>query len=309
MNKILLVFCVSTLTLFGTTTASAGIIVFDHDFQNGTAGDLATGGSLGTPAVGTVTAPNGGFVTGTRPAFTTGSNANDNVITTVNGTFNDVGAPAGNYLTVDLSSPAAITGALGAGQTTTVDFSFASFGSNNQNAFKYSHIVGLSSTGDEVFQLLYRAGSASGTREAFAREFGEDNTTFSGTTFSSVDGDRIADNISNNNNSTNVNAAPTGQINFSITIDEFGWNAAAVPNGGSSTQTPVTVLNIDSGATDLASIQFFSSVAFAARTQNNGFHVDNIVVETDLLATSIPEPTSALALLGLTMAIGCRRRR
>lgn len=154
------IFAVTIIGLLATaSTASAQTTVFSHDFENATAGDLSAGATLGMPTAGTVSAP-GGFISATRPAYNTENNFAFNRITTIDdGSFNDVGSPAGNYLTVTLSEPAAITGGLAAGETTTIDFNLASFGSNNTTLFKYMHVIGRSSTGAEVFQTLYRSGS------------------------------------------------------------------------------------------------------------------------------------------------------
>ncbi len=298
------------MALIAASSQARAGVVLDMNFEGATGsvpGNLSTTGMLGTPAIGTLSAT-GGFVSGTRRAWTSGSNRDANNITTMpDGSFNDVGTPAGNVLLATLAAPAAITGALGPGQTTTVDFDLASFGNNNQNNFKYAHIIGLSSSGQEVFQILYRAGSGAGTRDAFAREFGEDNTTFAGGVLASVDGTQILDNSGNANNSTNTGARPTGVLGINITIDEFGWNASAIPNGGSSVNTPATGLGIASGATDLAEIIFFSSQNAANGTQNNGLWIDNLVVNTDL--EIIPEPSSAAVILALAAFGGLRRRR
>ena len=280
---------------------SAQTTVFDHDFENGTAGDLSAAADLGTPAAGTLSAT-GGFVSTTRPAWTTGNNGPANAITTVpDGTFNDVGTPAGNYLTATLSQPAAVTGTLEAGETTTVSFNLASFGTNNQTSFKYAHIVGLSSTGDEVFQILWRAGSGALTREVYAREFGQDNTTFFAEelvvdpvtgeetiigAFASLEGTRVLNGVNFNISSISTDIAPSGQVAVTVTLDDSGWGSSAAPTAGgtiatSDGETPATGLSIASGATDLASIVFFSSQNAGNGTQNNGVWIDNLLVQTD----------------------------
>ena len=302
----------SLILLASASTASAQTTVFSHDFENATPGELSAAGTLGTPSVGTLEAP-GGFVSATRPAYTSGNNVMFNSINTdgaagFGGTpgtiigFDDVGTPAGNFLTVNLSEPAAVTGVLGAGQTTTVDFNLASFGNNNTAIFKYVHVVGQSSAGAEVFHILWRAGSNTAAREVFARELGQDNTEFvsvdppvvrDGNTidydFSSVEGTLLATNFNFALNNTNTGTAPAGQVAVSVTIDENGWNASAGPaeNGGGATQTPASGLGIASGATDLASIVVFSSHN-DLNTSNVGFWVDNIVVETDLTVEGTP---------------------
>jgi len=300
MKKTLL--AASIILLATASAASAQTIVFSHDFENATPGDLSAAGTLGTPSVGTLNAP-GGFVSATRPAYTSGNNilfnsiSTDSAIGGAPGTITsieDVGTRAGNFLTVNLSEPAAVTGGLGAGQTTTVDFNVASFGVNNSTIFKYVHIIGESSTGAEVFHILWREGSNGATREVFARELGQDNTEFvsvdppvvrDGNTldydFSSVEGTLIATGISFGINSTNTSSAPSGQVVVSVSIDENGWNASATPTGGNVTETPASGLGIASGATDLASIVLFSSHN-VLNAGNNGFWVDNIVVATDL---------------------------
>lgn len=299
------VFAFAILTTFSTTVGTANI-VFQDNFNSSTSGALPSPGVLGTPTVGTTVATGGLIGSGGNRAYATGNNGTSNAITVdPNGSFNDVGTPAGNYLTANLSSPAAITGTLGAGQTTTVDFEIASFGTGNAVGFKYGHIIGLSSTGDEVFQFLWRAGSGSGTRELFAREFGEDNTTFANGGLASVDGTRILDNVSFGINNT-TGTVPS-RVGVSVTIDQNGWNASAAPTGGSSLQTPATGLGIASGATDLASIVFFSSHNTIVNNQNKGLWVDSVIVETDLIA--VPEPTSSVILFGIAAVYGLRRRR
>ena len=289
--------------------ASAQTTVLEHDFENGTPGDLSAAADLGAPVAGTLTAT-GGFVSTTRPAWTTGTNGMNNLITTVpGGTFDDVGTPAGNYLTARLSQPAAVSGVLGAGETTTISFNLASFGTNNATSFKYTHIVGLSSTGDEVFQLLWRSGSTPFFREVYARELGQDNTTFveqdvldpvtglpvldpitglpmTVGAFDSVDGTLVLSGVNFNINSTNNDAAPAGQVVVTVTIDDAGWGASATPTAGgtnvdSTGETPATGLAIASGATDLASIVFFSSQNSINGGQNNGVWIDNLLVQTD----------------------------
>ena len=315
MKKILTALCAA---MFLTSPVSAQEVVFNHDFENSTPGDLSDVGALGTPAVGTVSA-SGGFVSTIRPAYNSGSNGASNSIDVnfdlvdatdeegnvlmddegnviqrpafTDQTVNDVGTPAGNFLTVNLSEPAAVTGGLGAGQTTTVDFNLASFGTNNPRDFKYIHIRGLSSNGLEVFQILWRAGSGGGTRQVFARALGEDNTTFANDAVAAdggVDGTLILSNVSFNINSINTDAAPGGQIGVSIVIDENGWNASAAPTGGASVETPAMGLSIASGAPDLASIVFFSSHNANVDPQNKGLWIDNVVVATDLTV----EPTA-----------------
>lgn len=284
--------------LFATAAAaSAQTTVFDHDFENATPGDLSVAGTLGTPAVGTLSAP-GGFVSSNSPAYTTGNNGASNSITVTGaGSVNDVGTPDGNFLTVNLSEPAAVTGELGTGQETTVNFNLGSFGVNNSTIFKYTHIIGQSSAGAEVFHILWRAGSNAAGREVYARELGQDNTNFiavnppvvrDGNTlnydYDSVDGTLIAAGINFALNSTGTSSAPGSQLAVSVTIDENGWNASATPSGGNVTETPAMGLGIASGATDLASI-VISTSNHTLNAGNNGFWIDNIVVATDLLAT------------------------
>ena len=304
MKKILTAALIGLLAT--ASAASAQTTVFSHDFENAMAGDLSAAGTLGTPSVGTLDAT-GGIVSATRPAYTSGNNVLFNSISTDSASgftagtitsINDVGTPAGNFLTVNLSEPAAVTGGLGAGQTTTVDFNLASFGTNNPTIFKYVHIIGQSSAGAEVFHILWRQGSNGGARQVFARELGQDNTEFisvdppvvrDGNTldydFSSVEGTLIATGITFGINSTNTSSAPSGQVVVSVSIDENGWNASAAPTGGNVTETPASGLGIASGATDLASIVLFSSHN-VLNGGVNGFWVDNIVVATDQTVTS-----------------------
>ena len=295
-------FLIATLVGLMTTAsvASAQTIVFEHNFENATPGDLSAAGTLGTPSFGTLEAT-GGVISTTRPAYTTGNNGASNSITVTGaGSVNDVGTPAGNYLTLNLSEPAAVTGGLGTGQTTTVDFNLASFGTNNPTIFKYTHIIGKSSAGAEVFHILWRSGSNGGARQVYARELGQDNTNFVAVDppvirdgneldydFSSVDGTLIATGISFAINSTNTDVAPSGQVVVSVTIDENGWNASAAPTGGSVTETPATGLGIASGATDLASIEISTS-NHSLNAGNNGFWIDNIVVATDQTVVGMP---------------------
>lgn len=57
MKKILAALC--TAMFLTASFASAQTTVFDHDFENGTPGDLSAAGAIGTPAVGTVSATGG----------------------------------------------------------------------------------------------------------------------------------------------------------------------------------------------------------------------------------------------------------
>ena len=152
--KLLLFVCFVLLACLSVKIASADVTLYDDNFQASTSGALSGSGMLAAPTVGTSFATGGFIGTGGNRAYTTTSNGSTNNITTAAGsTFNDVGTAAGNFYTATLSSPADITGTLGTGATTSIDFEIASFGTNNQNNFKYTHVVGLSSTGDEVFSF------------------------------------------------------------------------------------------------------------------------------------------------------------
>ena len=83
-------FVLSVALIVAGSQAYAGVVL-DANFDastGATAGPLTGAGSLGTPAVGSLSAT-GGFVSGTRPAWTSGSNGNtNNVLPNNNGTFN-----------------------------------------------------------------------------------------------------------------------------------------------------------------------------------------------------------------------------
>ena len=299
MKKILAAFCVLP---FLTAPVHSQETVFDHDFENATSGDLAVDGSIGTPAVGTISAP-GGFISdfidpeeifnGQGLTYTTTNNGASNEITIDGeGSFNDVGTPAGNVVTVQLSSPAAITGVLEAGQTTNVGFSLISFGVGNPTGFKYVHAIGRSSNGLEVFHTLWRCGSGGNTRTAWAREFGEDNTTFAAGEPPVVDGTKLLEGLPFDFNSINPVATRQGFISFNVTINDTGWNASAINSRGTFVvQEEATGLSIDSGAPDLASIEFFTSHNAIVTGQNKGFWLDSVLVTTDL--TVDPQPSVA----------------
>ena len=283
---------------FLTGTVHSQETIFDHDFENASSGDLAVDGSIGTPAVGTISAP-GGFISdfvdlatfGSQGlTYTTTNNGAENAITIDGeGSFNDVGTPAGNFVTAQLSSPAAITGGLGAGQTTNVDFTLISFGISNPTLFKYVHAIGRSSNGLEVFHILWRCGSTGAVRSVFAREFGQDNTTFAAGVAPVVDGTLLLQGMAFDFNSINPMVTRAGFISINITINENGWNASALNSRGSnSIQEEAIGLGIASGATDLTSIEFFSSHNAVVSNQNKGFWLDSILVTTDL--TVEPQP-------------------
>ena len=298
MKKFLAAACAA---VFLTAPGLAQEVVFDHNFENGTPGDLSAAGALGTPAVGTLTAT-GGFIspefvfnperTATQ-AYTTANNGSFNAIvleTDENGavidqTFDDAGTPAGNFLTANLNAPAAITGTLGAGLATTIDFSLGTFGNSGATPFKYVHIIGRSSTGAEVFQLLFRATGIVALREFFARELGQDSTTFANGGFSSLEGTIVLTSASNAFNTVLTDRAPSFQLDVNVTFDENGWNVTALPQGGSfgPADPTVTGLGIASGATDLATIEFFTSHNASVNSQNKGFWLDNLVVETGVM--------------------------
>ena len=295
MKKILTALCAA---MFWPAPCSAQEIVFDHNFDNGTPGDLSDSGALGTPAVGTISAP-GGFVSSetvfnpglanertATQAYTTGNNGSFNaIVVETDQAFNDVGTPAGNFLTANLSAPAAVTGTLGAGLATTIDFSLGSFGGSGATPFKYIHIIGRSTEGAEVFQLLFRATGIVAQREFFARELGQDSTTFTNGTFSSLEGTEVLSSASNAFNSTITDRAPSFQLDVNVTFDANGWNVTALPQGGSfgPADPTVTGLGIASGATDLATIEFFTSHNASVNSQNKGFWLDNLVVATGVM--------------------------
>ncbi|MDP0490236.1 MAG: PEP-CTERM sorting domain-containing protein [Verrucomicrobiota bacterium JB023] len=287
------------LPLFlGAPAAFAATTAFSYDFEAATPGNLSGTGSLGSPSVGTLNAT-GGFVSTGNQAYATGNNGSNNPISTANNsTFNDVGTPAGNYITASLSEPLN----LAIGNPISVGFSLGSYGTNNPTQFKLVHAIGLSSTGDEVFHLTWRAGSGGSTRELYARTFGQDNTTFGASGYQSMDGTKILDNVQNGINSTNTSNRPGGMIDIDLSIDGLLWGASATPTAGTFASTPASDLAITSGASDLASIQFFSSHNSSVNNQNKGLWLDDITV------TQIPEPSTAL-LGGMGLLALLRRRR
>ena len=310
MKKFLIALC---SIAFLTAPISAQEVVFDYDFENATPGDLSGTGALGTPTVGTISAP-GGFVSSevvfnpglanertATQAYTTGNNGSFNaIVVETDQAFNDVGTPAGNFLTANLSAPAAVTGTLGAGLATTIDFNLGSFGGSGATPFKYIHIIGRSTEGAEVFQLLFRATGIVAIREFFARELGQDSTTFTNGGFSSLEGTEVLSSASNAFNSTNTESAPSFQLDVNVTFDENGWNVTALPQGGSfgPADPTVTGLGIASGATDLATIEFFTSHNASVNSQNKGFWLDNLVVATGVMVDT-PSTTGDFNLDGV----------
>ena len=87
-------------------------------------------------------------------------------------------------------------------------------------------------------------------------------------------------------------ATRQGFISFNVTINDTGWNASAINSRGTFVvQEEATGLSIDSGAPDLASIEFFSSHNATVTGQNKGFWLDSVLVTTDL--TVEPQPSVA----------------
>ena len=84
-------------------------------------------------------------------------------------------------------------------------------------------------------------------------------------------------------------ATRQGFISFNVTINDTGWNASAINSRGTFVvQEEATGLSIDSGAPDLASIEFFSSHNAIVTGQNKGFWLDSVLVTTDMTVEGTP---------------------
>lgn len=306
------------------TSHASAVLVFSHDFQDGTNGEVTSAGTLGTPAAGNFSfsgSPVGSIRSnpaGTVRALAVGHSSNNvanmadmqSNTATYSGSFPETqvaDAGGGDRVFANFSEAGSFTGA---GESTSISFRTASFGNSNTGAFKYTFVRGLDSSDAEVFELLIVAGSGSATREAFARGPSDDSTTLTAASSGTPQGTKLVDAAAFGLNST---GNPPSMWNIGITLENgmvtYDINAAG---GVTSTASNGTALPINSAATDLAKIEFSSVWNASVDAQNKGYWVDDLVVNATPVMAAIPEPSSLLAFglisTVLGSSVGWRRR-
>lgn len=301
-----------------TTANCLGGTIFQHDFQNapnpGTA--VTAVADLGAPVAGSFSfsgSPVGG-IGGSRPALVVANHTNAVIANMTEMATNEVATGAvfpvtvvadsggGDRVFADFDSPGTFTGA----DKTEISFNMASFGNNNSGQFKYQFVRGLDATDNEVFEMLLVSGSGQGTRQVYARGGNDDETTLASVGAGTPEGQLLANNFQFGLNGTNVaNGAPSGTYTISILLENGMVTYDIGATGGSVNQSAIngTALPINSSATSISKLEFSSVWAAGSSPGNKGYWVDNIV------ATTVPEPTSSILLLAATSAVAFLRRR
>jgi hypothetical protein len=284
-----------------------GALVFSHDFDNGTEGVVDAIGSFGTPSIGSFAlegspASYGSISTGSDRAFTTANDANTRVtIAAADGPLNtpfeaSSGTSFGTQSATNRLYANFATSDITTGNGAVVNFDVGGYGSQNSGAFKALTVRGLSSGGDEVFEMWIGFGSTGATRFIYAREAADTTYLRTATGAGTPAGTLIYDNINGNWNSTNVASMPTGLNTLTVTL--LNGQVTYGSSGGDAGST--LTFGQNSAATDIAQLEF-TSVNFN-QGGNSGYWLDNVSVN------AIPEPTAAL-LGGLGMLALLRRRR
>lgn len=276
---------------------------------------------LGSPGIGSFSFSGSAFgaIGGTRPAFAAAHRSNGSIANMTQMAANSVDygtdfsspvtrvadAGSGDLFFADFATAGGFTG----NQRTQIDFNIGSFGNSNTTSFKYTFVRGLDAANNEVFELLFVAGSGGQIREVFARGADDDSTTLSSSgdpsipDTATVEGTKLIDSSSFGFNGTNVaNGRPSNLWNVSIVLENGG---VTFDIGGGGVITPTAnandVFGINSGATSISRLEFSSVWNSTVDDQNKGYWVD------DIGAFSVPTPGTAL-LLGLGM-VATRRRR
>lgn len=170
------------------------------------------------------------------------------------------------------------------GARTQINFSLGSFGNSSNTSFKYNFVRGLDANDNEVFELLFVAGSGGQTRDVYVRGADDDSTTLSSTgdpsspNTVSVEGTKVIDSSSAAFNGTSVaSGRPTDLWNVSIVLEDGG---ASFNIGGNGTIVATSeagdVFPINSAATTIAKLEFSSVWNSAVDGQNKGYWIDDI---------------------------------
>ena len=285
-------------------SASAQTILFDHDFEDApNAGSAVTSvGDLGTPNVGSMSfsgAPIGG-IGGTRPALAVGFNANgisnmtlptensvtfDAIVDPENFSFPETqvaDAGSGDRVFADFATPGTITSS---SVSTDISFSFGHFGTSNTGSFKHTYIRGLDASDNEVFELLFVAGSGNLAREWYARGPSDDSIELTAAGAGTPEGQLLAEGFGGAFNSTNVAAGRPAQamlVDISLSNSMVTFDIGSTNGTGTPTAINGMALPINSGATSISRLEFGSVWNANVNGQNNGYWID------DLFATTTP---------------------
>ncbi len=280
--------------------AMAQIVIFDHDFENApTPGAAVTGVSdLGAPVAGSFSfsdAPVGGIggnVNDGRFALAVGHNGNSDVASMTEMVSNAVAfsadvfpdtqiidAGGGDRVYADFAGNGAFTD----GESTTISFLTANFGTSNTGAMKYNFVRGLDANDNEIFELLFVSGSGGETREVFARGADDDSTTLSALNAGTPEGTKLVESVSFQLNGTNVAAGrPSGMFAASITLENGAVTYDLSVTGGDIVTTAdnaTTAFPVNSAATSIARLEFSSAWNLNVEGQNKGYWVDDIFAD------------------------------
>jgi hypothetical protein len=283
--------------------------LFQHDFQNATAGAVTTLGDLGAPGVGTWSVIGnvmGGIRTdgGTDLAFVTAHDSDGvyaditqmaNVGVPFSGTYPETqvaDSGAGDVLVANLASGGFFSSP---GEKTTISYDWGAFGNSNNGAFKYGFIAGYDGSGNQVFELLFQHGSAGGTRRMFARGADDASTTLTAGNLGAPEGVDIYTVPNGSYNSTGNKPADMVQVFITLENDAVSYAF----DGGSGT-SPIA---LNSGATEITELRFSAIWNNSVAAQNKGYWLDNLEV-----THVVPEP-STLALGGVGLLALLARRR
>lgn len=294
--------------VLGSAVFCQAAIVFDATFDDATSGAVTGAGSLNAgTAVGSWSFQNadagyaGGISTGTDKAAAFASDSNDvladmSELDTVSVAFGTT-YPETKKVDPSLAGVTkvianfSVAGGLTGTQSTAISFDWGIFGTSNIGAFKHSYVRGLSSTGQEIFELLLVAGSGDGTRNIYARQAGDDDFTLTAVNAGTPEGVQLISSLDNGINSTTT-TAPVNLLGVAISLANgkvtYGFER------GTASGAALTYDINTSGATDIARLEFSEVWNSSVNTANKGFWLDDVNV------TTIPEP----ATLGLIAAMG-----
>ncbi len=286
------------------------VTLFDHDFANAPSPGNAVNSvsDLGAPAAGSFSfsgSPVGGIGSSntTRRALAVSHREFgdvDNMTEMVRNTvvFSVINFPdtqvadsgGGDRVFADFATPGGFTG----GASTSISFRLANFGNSNTSAFKYSFVRGLDASDNEVFELLFVAGSSSGTREVFARGANDDETTLAlnenDVLVGTPEGTKLVDSSSFNLNGTDVaTGRPSGtwMANLTLANGVVTYDIGADGGVASTADNGVTGFPINSSATSIAKLEFSAVWDSLANEQNKGYWIDEILAETSSGAASL----------------------
>ncbi|MEM1183765.1 MAG: hypothetical protein AAGI53_02070 [Planctomycetota bacterium] len=289
--------------------------VFQHGFNNQASGVINAASDLNA-FIGSYSFSGNAFggISSTRPAFVAAHNSNGvagvNQMAINNVDFGtDFTSPVtrvadaggGDRLFADFTQAGEFTG----GSVTDVRFRLGSFGNGNTGGFKYNFVRGLDDMGNELFELLFVAGSSGQIREVFARSADDDSTTLTDANNGTPEGTKLVESSSSAFNSTNATTRPQQMWDVDIIIEDGMVNYTIGGPGNVLTTTAMDgSFAVNSSATSISRLEFSSVWNSVADGQNKGYWVDDIFVQTDI----IPSP-GVLSVAGALTILAARRRR